>query len=210
MEKFVLDTSIFFNIEQSSSLGKTTREIIENLTQKTIDLKKQKKAVFYLPPRVVDELKSFFEKEEDFIKKFLSSIIIQSPDYGKININGEVFLKLITDVRGRAYRGLAIAEEELKNMAYLVKGRLFKSKVELQKAIGPVIKKFRERYRHATRFGFLDSPADLDLIILAKEIDGFLVSVDEGVINWGRIFGVKEMPVSLFERRCDLLLAEKH
>ena len=206
MEKFVLDTSVFFNIEESGSLGKTTRRIIESLTKKIIDFKKQEKAAFYLPPRVVDELRSFFEKEEDFVKKFLANVIIQSPDYGKININGEVFLKLIVDVRGRSYRGLTIGEEELKNMARLVNGRLFKNKIEFEKTIGPVIKKFRERYRHATRFGFLDSPADLDLIMLAKEIDGFLVSVDEGVINWGRIFGVKELPVSLFGQRLDQLL----
>jgi len=67
-----------------------------------------------------------------------------------------------------------------------------------QTTIGPVIKKFRERYRQATRLGFLDSVADLDLIMLAKEQDGFLVSSDEGVLKWGRRFGVKETPASIF------------
>ena len=63
---------------------------------------------------------------------------------------------------------------------------------DFQIQIGSVIKKFRERYRQATRFSFLDSLADLDLIVLTKEIDGNLVSSDEGVILWGRKFGVKE------------------
>lgn len=209
MEKFILDTSVFFNIEEAKSLGKTTREIVESLTNKIIKLKNKKKADFYLPPRVVEEFKSFFEKEESFVKNFLSTITIKAPDYGKIVINGEVFLKLVVDIRQRSYRGLAIAEEELKNMAQLVNGRSFLNKVELEKTTGPIIKKFRERYRHATRFGFLDSAADLDLIILTKESDGFLVSTDEGVINWGRIFGVREMPVSLFGQHLQQLLIEE-
>lgn len=208
MEKFVLDTNVFFNIEEAKNLGKTTKEIIENLTNKIVRLKNKKKADFYLPPRVVEEFKSFFEKEESFVKNFLSIITIKTPDYGKILINGEVFLKLVVDIRQRSYRGLAIAEEELKNMAHLVNGRTFLNKVQLEKTTGPIIKKFRERYRHATRFGFLDSAADLDLIVLTKETDGFLVSTDEGVINWGRIFGVREMPVSLFRSRLEQLLAE--
>ena len=71
--------------------------------------------------------------------------------------------------------------------------------------MGEIIKKFRLRYRQATRFGFLDSTADLDLIVLTKEIDGFLVSTDEGVLLWGKTFGVKIMSALGFRRRLEHL-----
>ena len=67
-----------------------------------------------------------------------------------------------------------------------------------KKEMNGLLKKFRERYRNATRAGFLDSVADLDLIMLSLEQDGYLVTTDEGVLNWGRYFGVKEMPSQLF------------
>ena len=85
-------------------------------------------------------------------------------------------------------------------------GQKAESKKDFQIAIGKFIKNFRDRYRNATRTGFLDSIADLDLIVLSKEIDGFLVTSDEGVLFWGRIFGIKEMPASVFQKRLEDLL----
>ena len=80
------------------------------------------------------------------------------------------------------------------------------SKKYLQIAICKFINNFRDRYRNATRTGFLDSVADLDLIVLSKEVDGFLVTSDEGVLSWGRTFGIKEMPASIFRKRLEDLL----
>lgn len=85
-------------------------------------------------------------------------------------------------------------------------GKKTESKKDFQITIGKFIKNFRARYRNATRTGFLDSVADLDLIILSKEIDGFLVTSDEGVLSWGRTFGIKEMPTSVFQKRLEDLL----
>lgn len=79
---------------------------------------------------------------------------------------------------------------------------------DFQKAIGEWIKKFRQRYRQATRFGFLDSVADLDLILLAREEDGFLVSCDEGVMRWGRKIGVKEMQPAVWKEQLESLLRQ--
>jgi predicted DNA-binding protein (UPF0278 family) len=44
----------------------------------------------------------------------------------------------------------------------------------------------------------LDSLGDLDIIMLAKELDGTVVSTDEGVMTWARKFGVKEISPSSF------------
>lgn len=204
MEKYILDTNLFFNMEADLGLGETTEQVIRKITSIGKKLKKEKKAEFFFPPSAVSEFLSFFEnKNQPFIEEFLATIVVKSPDYGRLTFPAQIFYQLISEVRQRSYRGLNIGEEEIKKAGRLMMGagKLDKKNFELK--IGEVIKKFRERYRQAMRFGFLDSTTDLDLIVLTKEIDGFLVSTDEGVLRWGRIFGVKELPASLWRRRLE-------
>ncbi len=202
MEKYVLDTNLFFNM--GVGLGEKTEEVVVKITKLGKKIKKEKRGEFFMPPGAVSEFLSFFkEKNQSFIEDFLSVLTIKSPDYGKIVFPAYVFSQLIEEVRQRSYRGLNIGEEEIKKAAKLIRGEEILSKKDFEIKIGPVVKKFRERYRQATRFGFLDSVTDLDLIVLAKEIDGFLVSTDEGVLRWGRVFGVKEVPISVWQRRLE-------
>jgi len=207
MESFILDTNLFFNIGAGLEMGKNTEEIVVKLTEIIKKLKKNSKASFYMPPRIVDEFLSFFEnKEQVFIKDFLSTINVQSPNASKIDFSSNIFYKLVEDIRNRSYRGLNIAEEEITKAGEMTSGKKFESKKDFQIEIGKFIKNFRDRYRNATRTGFLDSVADLDLIVLSKEVDGFLVTSDEGVLSWGRTFGIKEMPASIFRKRLEGLL----
>ncbi|MFH0979821.1 MAG: RNA ligase partner protein [Candidatus Roizmanbacteria bacterium] len=207
MEIFILDTNLFFNMEAGLSLGDKTEDVVINLTKTILDLKKTKSASFFMPPKAVDEFLSFFEnKNQAFIKDFISVINVESPDLTKMSFSATVFYKLVDDIRGRNYRGMNVAEEEIEKAASEFSGKKTESKKEFQIASGIFIKKFRERYRKTTRFGFLDSVTDLDLIVLAKQKDGFLVSTDEGVLHWGRTFGVKEMPASVFVKRLQSLL----
>ncbi len=207
MENFILDTNLFFNIGAGLEMGENTEEITVKLTEIIKKLKKNSKASFYMPPRIVDEFLSFFEdKNQEFIKNFLSGVNIKSPNPSGVNFSSKVFYRLIEDIRNRSYRGLSIAEEEIIKAGETTSGKKFESKKDFQITIGKFIKNFRDRYRNATRTGFLDSVADLDLIILSKEVDGFLVTSDEGVLSWGRIFGIKEMPASVFRKRLEDLL----
>ena len=207
MENFILDTNLFFNIGAGLEMGENTEEITVKLTETIKKLKKNSKASFYMPPRIVDEFLSFFEdKNQEFIKNFLSGVNIKSPNPSGVNFSSKVFYRLIEDIRNRSYRGLSIAEEEIIKAGETTSGKKFESKKDFQITIGKFIKNFRDRYRNATRTGFLDSVADLDLIILSKEVDGFLVTSDEGVLSWGRIFGIKEMPASVFRKRLEDLL----
>lgn len=202
MEKYILDTNLFFNIEKGSDLGGKTEEVVKNVSLLAKKLKTQKKGELFMPPRAIDEFLSFFEdKNQPFIKDFLAAITIKSPEIEEVDVPNQAFHLLIDDVRQRNLRGLNIAEEEITNA-----GRLFMGKKDLplkdfQIQVGGIIKKFRERYRNATRTGFLDSLADLDCIVLAKEQDGILISTDEGVLKWARIFGVKEMPAAAWRKQ---------
>ena len=199
MESYILDTNIFFNMEEGLNLGEKTEDVVTYLTKTANELKKDKRALFYMPPRIVEEFLSFFEdKEQPFLKTFLGSIHIQSPNLSSLSYSATVFYELIEDIRERSYRGLRIGEEEIEKAAILMQGKKDLSKKDFQISIGQVVKKFRERYRQATRVGFLDSVGDLDIIMLAKEIDGVLVSTDMGLLSWGRKFGVKEMPAAVF------------
>jgi len=194
-------------MEAGLSLGEKTEEVVVNLTAIINKLKKKKTAYFFMTPGAVSEFLSFFEdKEQLFIKNFLSAINIESPELLSESFSATVFYKLIEDIRARSYRGLNIAEEEIEAAALEFLNKKIENKKEFQIKIGSFIKKFRERYRNATRSGFLDSVTDLEIIVLAKQKDGFLVSTDEGVLNWGRTFGVKEMPASVFAKRLEFLL----
>lgn len=207
MEKYILDANLFFNMEAGLGLGDKTETVVKNLTDLVKKLRAAKKAEFFMPPKVVDEFLSFFEnKEQPFLKDFLSVVTVKSPDVGGINLPGQVFYELVADIRQRSYRGLNIGEEEIEKAGRTMLNKNNLSTKDFQIELGSVIKKFRERYRQATRFGFLDSLADLDLIVLAKELGGNLVSADEGVIRWGRLFGVKETPVGVWKKQlADLL-----
>jgi len=195
MDKYILDTNLFFNMEEGIGLGGKTEEVVKKLTV----VARKKVCQFFMPPRAVEEFLSFFEdKEQVFIKEFFSTVTIKSPDLGKISFPADVFYRLIDDIRNRSFRGLKVSEEEILLAGKLMMGKEELANKDFQIQIGKVIKNFRERYRQATRYGFLDSLTDLDLIVLAKETDAMLVSTDEGVVKWGRFFGVKEIAASVF------------
>ena len=112
METFILDTNVFFNMEAGISLGSKTEEVVINLTKMAEELKKSNNATFYMPPRAVEEFLSFFDdKNQPFLKDFLSSINVESPDITKTSFSANIFYKLVEDIRERSYRGMNIAEE---------------------------------------------------------------------------------------------------
>lgn len=208
MDSYILDTNLFFNMEEGMDLGDKTEEVIRNMTKAIKKLKELEQGIFYMPPLIVEEMLSFFEnKEQDFLKEYLNAIVIKSPSVDDKHFPARFFYQLVEDVRERSYRGLRVGEEEIIKAGRMMQGKGDLSKKDFEIAIGDVTRKYRERYRQATRTGFLDSVADLDLIVLAKEVDGYLISTDEGVIAWGRTFGVKEMPASVFGARLKPLIS---
>lgn len=199
MNTYILDTNLFFNMEAGLGLGNKTEEVVTTITKGIQNLSNAKKAQFFVPPKIVEEFLSFFEdKEQPFLQDFLKVVSVKSPQIHDITIPAAIFYQIVDDIRTRSYRGLTIGDESIQQAGKTMAGRQFPQKKDFELAIGPVTKNFRDRYRQATRFGFLDSLADLDLIMLAKEQDGMLVSADEGVIRWGRTFGIKEISLPVF------------
>lgn len=205
MEKFVIDTNFFINLEIKSGFGKNAQEIVSSFTDLAVPLKQRKKAEFFMPPRIIEEFLGFFNNQ-DFVKDFIKIITVKSPERLKLQFPADVFYTLVDEIRERSYRGLRIAEEAVNSAGHIMMGKANIHKMEFEKTIGESVKTLREKYRQATRFNFLDSVADLDLIVLAKEQEGFLISSDEGVMRWGRKFGVKEIMPQAFKDRLISLL----
>lgn len=202
MNSYVLDTNLFFNMDANLGFGHTTKEVIRGLTSAMQGATEAGRAKFLMSPRIVDEVMSFFEVDDDQgFKNLLRYIEVRSPDLGKNPVHLQFVYELIDDTRKRSYRGLQIAEEELQEIAQQMMGKEALGKKEFQMAIGPKIKGLRDRYRQATRAGFLDSLADFDLLALAKEEAGYIVTTDEGVKLWGRKLGVKEMLPEVFVKQ---------
>lgn len=206
METYIVDTNLLFNMEAKMGIGDTSKTIMHALTSA---LKKPDTQVsIIMPPRIVEEIKSFFEnpEEEQFVKEFLSEVTVKSPNLTETTISAQVMASYIEESRERGYRGMSVGEEEITHAGEMFMGKEQLPKKDFQITIGKTIKAFRDRYRNATRTGFVDSLADFDLIMLAKELNGYLVSTDEGVIRWGRMLGVKEMDPQVFGKKIQAYL----
>lgn len=205
MNTYILDTNLFFNMQAGLGFGETTDAVMKMMA------KCGEQAQLYMPPRIVEEFLGFFDnKEQETIKKLLSHIIVKSPNIDSFQFPASVFYTLVEDIRNRSYRGLRTGEEEIEQAAQSFMGGAQLAKMEFQKKVGIQIKGFRDRYRQATRVGFLDSIADLDIIVLAKELDGVVVSTDEGLLKWSRLFGVKEMSPAVFGEKMRVLMSGLH
>lgn len=198
MDKYVLDTNLFFNMEPGLGLGSNTNDVIKKTTLAFKEIIKENKRQFLMPPSIVKEIKSFFEEETQTLKEFFAEITIKSPNISDTAFPASLFYVLVEEIRERSRRGLEIAEDELYKAVSSLAPIELTNKKDIQIKTGFFTKNLRERYRQATRVKFLDSIADLDLIVLAKEEDAYLVSTDEGVVVWGRRFGVKEMDPEVF------------
>ncbi|MFQ5452444.1 MAG: hypothetical protein ACE5DQ_02670, partial [Candidatus Paceibacterota bacterium] len=73
MQKFIIDTNFFFNMEADVGFGSNSREVIVNFTKIAKALQKKKRAEFYMPPRIVDELFTFVKEDEGFVQDLLSA-----------------------------------------------------------------------------------------------------------------------------------------
>jgi len=201
MNTYIIDTNILFNMEASMGLGPTTKEILQNLV-KILPLAKKNNEELLMPPAIVQEIESFFDNQDDaLLKAFLGFVTVRSPSYHDNAFSGDLFNDLIEDYRSRAYRGMKVSEEEIIKTAETFMGSEVLPQKEFQKSVGKIISRLRDRYRNATRTGTIDSQADFDIIMLAKESGGHLITTDEGIIAWSRKIGVTEMSAQVFGKK---------
>lgn len=185
--KFVLDTSAFTN------LGKTKAQIKKNIEAliTLISRARKKKISFYMPPSVWRELKRILKGKKISKKDIdrLDTYIVQkSPSRMELLIPAEFIYQYVGEIRERFDKGLREAEKAV-------------LRVEHKKEThAKVIKELRDKYRVAIRKGVLDSKEDLDVLLLAKELDSNIVAKDEGIEEWAEKWGVRYIGANSFSR----------
>lgn len=172
-KRVVLDTSLFVNPDVRTVLGKNPTEALEAFLSLASHIHILE---FYMPPSIFEELMHFVDKES--IPGELLVILHQKPPK-KHELKCPAFLlyELIEDMRDRVNKGLRAAEKAVRSAE--------------TKSADEVIQDFRKKYREALREGIIDSKEDVDLLLLAMELDALLITADQGLIKWAEKLGIQ-------------------
>ncbi|MDR4498824.1 MAG: RNA ligase partner protein [Candidatus Scalindua sp.] len=172
-EIFVIDTSIFTNADVSRSFGKTPTAALKKFLRL---INKLEGPYFYMPPSIYNELMNFVEVDK--IPKDLQIKILQKPPKKfESSVPSFLLYELIEDVRLRIDKGLRVAEQAVRDTTKVTEPE--------------TIANLRKKYRSALREGIIDSKEDVDLILLAKELDGIVVTADTGILTWADKLGIR-------------------
>lgn len=172
-DKVVLDTSLFVNPEVRGDFGATPTEAIKGFLEIAEQVPELE---FYMPSSIFRELLNFVDQRK-IPGRFLAVLNQKSPSKHELTCPAFLLYELIEDIRERINKGLRIAEKAVRTAA---------SQDERE-----VIQGMRKSYREALRDGIIDSKEDVDLILLAKELDGLLVTIDHGAITWAEKLGIR-------------------
>ena len=170
--QIVLDTNIFVNPDSRYLFGKTPKEAFNNFLEY---LDNSSSAVCFMPPSVSEELNKFIGY--DGISKKSILINKKPPSKYELKVPSLLLYEFIDEMRNRINKGLRVGEKYVRKAIRLDDER-------------EIIKNLREEYRIALREGILDSKEDCDLLILAKELNAYLATTDNGLISWAHKLGI--------------------
>ncbi len=171
----VVDTSVFVNPDTQHLLATNVDEAIVRF----VDLARRRDIQVYIPVSIFNELRHFSSQEAtDTLRAYAT---VRAPDLFNIQIPAAVLHFFIRDVRQRIDRGLRVAEQA--------------ARAENSAAI---VRRLRERYREALRSGIVDSVEDLDVVLLAKEVKGAVLSADTGIRKLAETLGIEVLSMRDF------------
>lgn len=175
--KLVLDTSLFVNPDVRHHFGGTPTESFRNFLNMAAD----SHAEIYMPPSVYRELMDFVD-EKEIESKLLLRVKQKPPKKYELMVPGAVLYELVEDMRERVNKGLRIGEKAVRKMMGANNPKEDESEI---------ISDFRRKYKEALREGIIDSKEDVDLLLLALELDAAVVTADEGILAWAEKLGVR-------------------
>ncbi|MCL7412766.1 MAG: RNA ligase partner protein [ANME-2 cluster archaeon] len=202
-QRFVLDTSALTD--------STTREVegyrnlcdgISGILNTIADARLSFDISCYVPfPSVYNELKDFAKNNgcnDEVIAKIDTWLVKKTPDRYEVKIPSKIFYEYVDYMRTRINKGMNVAEDAIWEAAteclFTTSEAKDKRKIELEierDIIGSIVGKFRDKYRTALRYGILDSAPDIDVLLLAKELDAAVVASDMGVQKWAEQLGLR-------------------
>lgn len=173
--RFVLDTSLFVNPDARRKFG----ESVDHAVNRLLKITRERNFEIYMPVSVFRELSNFASSEA--LISFRRDAVVRSPDLYSLQIPAAVFHSFIREMRDRINKGLRIAEDAI-----------------YRKPTPENLRRLRQEYREALRGGMVDSTEDLDVILLAKEIGGTIISADEGIAKMAEALGIEVCSASYF------------
>ncbi|MEM0372853.1 MAG: RNA ligase partner protein [archaeon] len=183
-QRFVLDTSAFTGVSMpKKGIEKRILKMI-----KLISDAKSASVTCYCPPSVWKELRGMLENKKipaKEIKKLDAWLVKKTPSVSEIDVPSEFLYEYVSEVRERFNRGLREAEK-----AVLAKGGNRPDDI--------VIRDLRENYKKNMRQGILDSIEDLEILLLAKELDAGVVTGDDGIRKWANKWGIRLVDHGIF------------
>ena len=183
-EKFVLDTSLFLANqvrEDGDSLEQAVNRLLDQMEASDID--------FYMPASTFSELAEIMDNsvEKETVDRLRQVIVRKSPSRYEVDIPGEMLYKFIDDMRERVDKGLRLSEKAVRKDLDEIEEPEHKHYTKTDK----VVSDLRDNYKAKMRKGTIDSKEDIDILLLAREMDAGVVTEDQGVINWCNDLGLK-------------------
>ena len=191
-ERIIIDTSLFTNPEIYKTFGNSSTEALRTFLE---IIGKLDGPVFYMPPTIYNELLNFIEIQ-DIPVELQIRISQKPPKRYELTVPAFLLYELIEDVRHRIDKGLRVAEDAVRETS--------------PETEPEAINNLRKKYRSALREGIIDSKEDVDLILLAKEMDGILMTADTGIVKWADKLGIRYMDPRLLRDILDKLTQQDH
>ncbi|PTD93639.1 RNA ligase partner protein [archaeon SCG-AAA382B04] len=207
---FVLDTTALTDVETRKkegydSLCEGMSEILDLISQARLKLN----ISCYVPyPTVYKEITEFinrYECGEEVEAKVDTWLVKKTPNRYEVDIPAGIFYEYVDYMRGRINKGMNVAEDAIweASMACLDTDAENLSDEEIEKEVkremvGGTVSDFRDKYRDALRYGILDSAPDIDVLLLAKELDAAVVGADDGIEKWAERLGLRFVRSSSF------------
>ncbi|WP_129115527.1 RNA ligase partner protein [Halegenticoccus tardaugens] len=192
-QRFVLDTSLFLT-EEIRREGESVEDAIDRFLDLVARAKLELNISCYMPPSIHQELTTMLESRsisEETLSKLNTWVIKKSPARLEVMIPAELVYGFIDEMSDRVNRGLRISEKAVRKTEESRAER--RDDHEHMSGVDQVISGLRDEYRRTLRKGVLDSREDLDLLILARELDAGVVTEDTGIMNWADDFGLRYM-----------------
>ena len=188
-EKIIIDTSIFTNPDVYQTFGNDPTDALRSFLE---IISKLKGPTFYMPQTIYEELLNFVEIKD--IQVDLQMLLQQkSPKRYELTVPAFLLYELIEDVRLRIDKGLRVAETAVRETSPDTEPE--------------AIANLRKKYRMALREGIIDSKEDVDLILLAKEMDGIMMTADTGIVKWADKLGIRYIDPRMLRSILDKLAA---
>lgn len=165
----------------------------------------------YVPyPTVYKEMEGFAKRHDcgdDVMDSIDTWLVKKTPNRYEVQIPAGIFYEYVDHMRGRINKGMRVAEDAIRDSSmdclYVeAEDRPMKEvREEVEReVIGDTISKFRDKYRDALRYGILDAAPDIDVLLLAKELDAAVVGADDGIEKWAERLGLRFVHATSFPR----------